>query len=129
MKASKRWRYYCDHCNKSGGSKASMQKHERVCTANPARVCNMHGFINSATRPNIQSLMSAAKVGLKELTDIADGCPACMLAGIRQLRATTYDDGGGEGWPSDAVHSSCSGFQFKTAIAEFWKVRPRQIRD
>ena len=47
MKRAQRWRYYCDHCGKCGGSGGHMQKHEASCTANPKRVCRYCG----QTRP------------------------------------------------------------------------------
>ena len=37
MKAIKKWRYYCDHCKKSGASSFHMAAHERSCTLNPLR--------------------------------------------------------------------------------------------
>ena len=39
MKAIKKWRYYCDHCKKSGASSFHMAAHERSCTLNPLRSC------------------------------------------------------------------------------------------
>lgn len=80
-------RYYCDHCKKAGLSRFHMEKHERGCTANPNRVCGMCQLVDgpNATLPE---LLDAARIGLTELRSTALGCPACMLAGIRALRAT-----------------------------------------
>jgi len=36
-----RKRYYCEHCGKGGGSAGHMRRHERTCTANPDRECEM----------------------------------------------------------------------------------------
>lgn len=35
------WQYWCDHCGKHNLSAASIAKHEKHCTKNPARVCRM----------------------------------------------------------------------------------------
>ncbi|MCP3684306.1 MAG: hypothetical protein GY861_16635 [bacterium] len=46
MRAVRRWRYYCDYCKKSGGSKYWMKRHEKSCTNNPERVCKMCIYAN-----------------------------------------------------------------------------------
>lgn len=102
-------RYYCDHCNKGGGSGGHMRKHEAACTKNPARVCGMCKLIPQE-QPNLESLVALlptveqqkevvrADGGYQSfdsfqpipssvvdaLRDAAGGCPACMLAAIRQ---------------------------------------------
>ncbi len=84
MRREKRWRYYCDHCKKSGGSGGHIAKHERGCTMNPARVCGMCKAAEIEQQP--MSVLTAAFVefGLNGLQAAAEGCPACTLAGIRQ---------------------------------------------
>lgn len=41
MRKVQRWRYYCDHCKKVGGSGFHMAKHEVGCTLNPDRKCGL----------------------------------------------------------------------------------------
>ncbi len=96
-------RYYCEHCRKGGCSSASMRKHEAACTKNPTRVCNMCNAAKLQQKP-IEVLLFAylydvnhgkaifgteSRVDLVEVTptktmEVAEGCPACVLAAIRQ---------------------------------------------
>lgn len=93
--------YYCDHCKKRGLSKSHMSKHETGCTANINRVC---GKCDGIDLPKIVSelklrfdidkglsdisewecLWSGEPVTLDEVRKLADGCPNCMLAILRQ---------------------------------------------
>jgi hypothetical protein len=50
--------------------------------------------------------------GLAELREVAEGCPACILAAIRQSGIQKPD---GEG-DSPSVN-----FNFKSELAEFWR--------
>lgn len=59
MRAMKRWRYYCDHCRKVGGSRSAMEKHERGCTANPARICGVCAACE-VEQPDLQAMRQAA---------------------------------------------------------------------
>ena len=115
MKRVKRWRYYCDFCKKVGGQRPSMEKHERGCTNNPDRVCGLCEhcgelqtdlstltvFIDSycADLPRVkipefseQLEASGNKLDpmLKELRDLANNCPACILAALRQAKTETW---------------------------------------
>ena len=104
MKQVKRWRYYCDYCKKSGGSKWHMERHERGCTNNPNRVCGMCSdaqdcadlselikivtdsirHLETETWSIIDSTTEEKVIAsLRELTD----CPACILAALRQSGA------------------------------------------
>ena len=99
-------RYYCDYCGKGGCQAAAMRKHERHCTMNPNRVCRMCRVLNQP-QPDIENLVAllprpqdyehhdygstaykgfgaAMKDGMAALREAADGCPACILAAIRQ---------------------------------------------
>ena len=71
-----------------------MRKHEKACTNNPERKCGMCGV--SGSEP-IQKLIKILQKSPKKeepneifITNIdefkhhAEGCPACMLAAIRQ---------------------------------------------
>lgn len=44
-----------------------------------------------ATKPIVE-LIAAANIGVEELRAVAQGCPACMLAGIRQSTADCQFD-------------------------------------
>ena len=97
MKQVKRWRYYCDHCKKAGGSKHHMRKHEERCTMNPNRVCGMCRMLEEV-QSDIGDMIAAigpymphsdwGDEALCRLRDSANGCPACMLAAIRQANVT-----------------------------------------
>lgn len=107
MKKAKRWKYYCDFCKKSGGSKFHMEKHEKSCTANPNRkcgLCEMVGNDQPETKDMVKVIKkytkgekiiyddedfhnsfkegATAEIILKELKKITD-CPACILTAIR----------------------------------------------
>ena len=103
MKRKKVWRFYCDFCKKSGCSGGAIAKHEKSCTMNPNRVCGMCAADQGrwpAEYPTVASLIEAAKKDSeshkidgdlewqvhdhKHLLEVSDGCPACMMAGIRQ---------------------------------------------
>jgi hypothetical protein len=108
MKQFMRWRYYCDHCKKAGGSKGHIAKHERGCTANPNRVCGLCAHSGEAQTPLVDliALLDAAppavaaddttvnheadkRISERVLADLriaANGCVACMFAAIRQTK-------------------------------------------
>lgn len=127
MKKVKRWRYYCDHCKKSGGSGGHMKNHEEICTANPDRKCGFCRImdevqadikdlknvilknVDKVTNENIgegewwefsgismesefsfwnkQKEQKETDV-LKELREVANNCPACILSAMRQTQTT-----------------------------------------
>ena len=114
MKTKKVNRYYCDHCNKGGGSAGHMRRHEERCTLNPQRVCGMCRFdefderdpkplaelvallpdpekhrtscyeVGEGGRGSYTGLTEAIKLIWADFEKAADECPACMLAAIRQ---------------------------------------------
>jgi hypothetical protein len=100
MKRKKVWRFYCEHCGKSGCSGGHIASHERHCTMNPDRRCGMCRFVENYDGPEHISILMAAlrrdQLEAKEddngvpivipnhLSEVAEGCPACMLAAIRQ---------------------------------------------
>lgn len=101
-------RYWCDHCNKAGLSAGHMVRHEQHCTMNPARSCRVCKFVNGTSGPGedgLKALIALLPTGdcpsfgdeLNEYVDVAnaavtklrgaaDGCPACMLAALRQAK-------------------------------------------
>jgi hypothetical protein len=109
MRTKKVSRYWCDYCNKAGLSKSAMERHEKHCTLNPersCRVCNLvqggsHGLPMSelvALLPDSkpyhtaapfddkehQELHAALEVALPALREAVSGCPACIMAALRQ---------------------------------------------
>ena len=116
MKAKKRWRYYCDYCGKVGGSRGHMARHEESCTMNPARKCRMchycdqvqediedikntimedaNCFFERKVKDEKQkrwSIHPLDKISLYNTTKLTT-CPACTLAGIRQVDSEFSDD-------------------------------------
>ena len=112
MRKAQRWRYYCDHCKKSGGSGGHMARHERRCTANPNRscgVCDKGGMspeplsklvefakLKAIRHPSMSDDLPDSfvidKAGLEELRKLADGCPVCMFAALRQSNVFVEDN-------------------------------------
>jgi hypothetical protein len=98
----KRWRYYCDHCKKAGGSRRHMERHEQRCTLNPARHCGVCdlGAFGPAPLAELVTLAKSSGNEFKEvrgeafkaLSDAADGCPGCIWAALRQAdRYANFD--------------------------------------
>jgi hypothetical protein len=107
MKRKKVWRYYCEHCKKSGCSGGHIKKHETGCTLNPDRVCKMCSIAEEEQRPmasliavfaplkavplpdnglgvtEYQQPVAELEAAVKKLDEMAGGCPACMLAAAR----------------------------------------------
>jgi hypothetical protein len=113
MTRKQTWRYKCDFCGKTGYSAGSMGKHEKHCTANPNRECRVCKMVEGEQK-SADELLAAAWRGLEVLEDIADGCPACMLAAIRRIPVHypggTADDEGDE----------FSKWKFKDAMKQIW---------
>ena len=108
MKRVKKWRYYCEFCKKSGASGGHMARHEKSCTLNPDRVCRMCKAPLDGWRedqPEMVDMIKALdiavidkhevedsevytikneKEAVEALRDVANNCPACMLAALRQ---------------------------------------------
>jgi len=117
MKTIKKNVYYCDFCGKRSLSASAMKKHELHCTANPDRHCRLCDN-NSGVRDIVIELKkrfefeevmdefaefhTEAKwvrnpITLSEIEGLADNCPNCMLAIIRQTGLNRYpfmDDNG-----------------------------------
>ena len=105
MKVKKRNRYYCDYCKKSGGSKYHMEQHELHCTMNPQRQCRVCKMVDGEQKPigELLRILPEPRInyddenpniewesypGLKDamlkLRKLTEGCPACMMAALRQ---------------------------------------------
>jgi len=90
MKITTVKKYTCDFCKKSKYTPQSMRLHERHCTLNPDRECRMCYFaFGSSTAPMSELLGlfgDGSDANLKLLRNRVDGCPACILATIRQAK-------------------------------------------
>lgn len=105
MRAYRTWKYVCDYCDKRGGSKWHMERHEKRCTMNPKRECGMCTIIDNdgayntkklvaivvnhaIAHPNGPWTMEHDKRKMKELVEKlrmeSEDCPACILAAFRQ---------------------------------------------
>ena len=97
----------CDFCGKVGYSASWISRHEKHCTMNPDRECGMCAIIGN-NPPDLRKIVERIKAQtgpvlwrpdscgfkmpyvdghLPELADIRDeveGCPACILAILRQ---------------------------------------------
>ena len=133
MRKVKRWRYYCDFCKKGGASGGHMSRHEKSCTVNPNRICRMCQFADQE-QPSMVDMLEALKIAsitkeiekfkigndlfesetykienekkaVEKLREVANGCPMCMLAAIRQT-----------GYPAPIFSS----FDFKKEKKIFW---------
>lgn len=95
-------RHYCDYCKKAMSQRPAMERHERVCTMNPNRHCDIcetscldgtelaELIAVLPQEPDIKSqtwndeIDAAITAAIPTLRNKADGCPACMLAALRQ---------------------------------------------
>lgn len=89
------WRYFCDFCGKGSLSGGHMKKHEKHCTANPDRSCRMHANLEGIQVP-VKQLIAAINPrlpdrGLADLRRLAENCPMCILAAIRQSGIGKWD--------------------------------------
>jgi hypothetical protein len=101
MTKRKVWRYYCEFCRKSGGSAGHMSTHEKHCTLNPNRSCRMcdsntpipnhllalkitSGLVKDPIKGHHEDRESMSVEVLEQVRQSVDGCPACILAIIRQ---------------------------------------------
>ena len=110
MRQVKRWRYYCDFCNKGGGQKHAMAKHEKGCTLNHDRICGLCDKGELSQQPFSVLLEAYKDGGLDKLRDITENCPACILTTIRANHN-----------PKEDVLQWDNKFDFKKELEEFWQ--------
>lgn len=121
MRTAMRPRYYCDHCNKGNGSPSAMRRHERGCTLNPQRICGMCSMLaregGPAPAPPLHLLVETMDTeGFKAMCEIANGCPACILAALRTKNAMDPETGPYVAGPADGRES----WSYATAKREWW---------
>jgi hypothetical protein len=103
-------RFYCDFCKKANLQKRAMALHENNCTMNPNRGCRVCTLVNGGNGCDLRELLALLpdpteynnqsylnmdeSIGLKlteaikevmpKLRELADECPACIFAALRQ---------------------------------------------
>ena len=117
-------RYYCEHCKKGNGSPSAMRRHERGCTLNPQRVCGMCSMVaregGDAPAPPLNVLVETMDAeGFKAMCEIANNCPACILAALRTKNGMDPETGPYVAGPEDG-REAWSYTQAKTAWWAEW---------
>jgi len=87
MREKKVKRFYCDHCNKGGFSRASMERHENTCFKNLKRdcwVCKEFGLSSEHTLDEIKKTMR--EEGFEAASRMTE-CPACLVAAVIHCNA------------------------------------------
>jgi hypothetical protein len=132
MTSRKVTQYKCDFCGKRKYSSPAMKKHEKHCTLNPNRSCRMCDIVhvkhnmgellailpppirkeNDEWGDNVTLLnRTEIETALVELRELADECPACILAALRQK----------------GIHPmSESGYDYAKERKEFWEYQNRE---
>ena len=114
MKSKKVTRYWCDFCKKSGASGYHMGRHEKHCTANPGRECRVCKFARGDdSRTDLAAAVQLLQGGDWEaarplppaLREATGGCPACILAALRQALVPV---------------GAASDFDYKAEMASLW---------
>lgn len=123
MRRELRWVYWCEWCRKSGRSPGAMAKHQNHCTANPRRECGVCDAVGigrgQPVAAAVEVLGKGTAVELDALREFCDGCPACMLAAIRQSKleddipSDLYDH---RGWKVPGRES----WRYETEKERFW---------
>jgi hypothetical protein len=113
------WQYRCEFCGKRGYSAGHMTAHEKRCTANPNRICRMHVYYEKPQVVPVSELVTALRSrapdrGMAKLRELADNCPMCILAAVRQSGICKWD-GDPENPPIDL------GFNFKEELSSAWQ--------
>lgn len=104
-----------------------MVRHERGCTANPERICGLCEYATPPLKPkrtfDLVECLTGGLQGdysnidiegrMRNLRSLAEDCPGCILAGIRQsgIMKALYDSE--YGYPDLK-------FDFKKELADWW---------
>lgn len=131
MKIKRVNRYYCEFCKKAGCSSFYMKRHEDHCTLNPNRKCRMckaaghipqdiselikilpipekfiiHRNDSLGEYESQEGLKEAVNAVIDDLYEKTSGCPACMMAALRQAHIPI---------------PVASKFDYVTTCKEFW---------
>lgn len=115
MRKEKRWRYFCEYCNRSGGHAHYMAKHERGCTKNPNRVCGLCQADECAQEPLHALVQTLDVLGMQALRGLASDCPACILAALRNSKVSP------ETIIDDAEHEARRDFDYRAEAKKWWQ--------
>lgn len=120
MKMVMRPRYYCDFCKKKGGSAWHIRTHEANCTNNPSRGCRMCAA-QGKPQVSLQALVALTR-DIPALRKAANGCPACMLAAIRQTKwtQTVIEDNPGLACGWEEIPEHVRNWSFQDEATAFW---------
>jgi len=111
MRQKKVWRFYCDHCKQSRGSRRGVEHHERHCVNNPNRQCRHCDMAGSRMEPIHERCEVMIEEGFAELRKFVDNCPMCLLnTALIVNRHSTYQD-----------HIDIGLFDFQAEMKAFWK--------
>src|ERR1035437_308229 len=98
--------YYCEYCGRHRLSAAAIKGHEPGCTLNPRRVCGWHekewkhraGVLARWVRLSAVDRYATKEI-IASIHDEVEGCPACMLAALRQSGVECfYEPSGSRLW-------------------------------
>jgi hypothetical protein len=128
VKIRKVLRFTCDYCKKSNCKRDAMAAHEMRCFKNPSRRCPIceRQWPDEALSKLVAGLSAITeeteKAMIDEIRNEVDGCPACVLAVIKQakLPQVEWDNGS----PIAEQHESGShpfyvNFNYKTEMDEY----------
>lgn len=88
--------YYCDFCGTRRFQRAAMERHETHCTANPDRSCRWridgvrHPWVDLEKILHLLPSHALEDHTIEWLREETHGCPACMLAALRQSQLVWY---------------------------------------
>lgn len=112
-------RFFCDHCNRGSLRSDTMRRHEAACFRNPDRRCPI--CANAALEQKPMTALKAAfpdPADLQPLRDLTEGCPACILSTIIQVRHMTTIYVGEHGESEEDVPEMIT-FNYKEEMAAF----------
>jgi hypothetical protein len=111
MRQKQVWRFYCDHCKKSRGSRRGIEHHERHCANNPNRECRHCEMVGERQEPIHERCEVMIEDGFHALRDLVGNCPMCLLnTALIVNRHSTYES-----------HVSVGDFDFQTEMKRFWQ--------
>lgn len=121
--------YYCEFCGKHGLSRPAMEKHEKHCTKNPHRACRMCDLAGGVAPKTVirvkQPLTRRESDDLtRALLARVEGCPACMLAIIRQALPPFSSTGDRLLSPGFGTLNRSDGFcswDYREEVDQFWR--------
>ncbi len=105
-------RHYCDHCNKGGFQRKSIERHERTCFRNPQRECPLCGNQEyHKARPYEEAHSPVESSGPE--------CPYCLLSVL--IRGNIGADGPDTTYyPSEQLSRDVDAFRKEYLYPNMW---------